>query len=248
MSMTRVRAVLRVREMLRDMDPSDALASDYTYAEVIERNANAIAGRVTLPLIAVASTSLVAETYEYTLTDVQVQRIEQVILNSNGKELVFVPWDEFNAHYRQDTATPVASGTPVEYTWSERASTGLGVNDTIIRVGPTPSAADAIDVYRANMPAAAATPNPSYLASADGFVIPFADDLMAALLAACAGEIASTSSADALAKRGLAPGAARAWLAQVEPAIRSYNLRMWRSQRAGHPIRSVRERTRMVRV
>lgn len=242
MSVTRSRAVWRVREMLRDMDYSDSLASDYVYIDVVERNARSIAGRVFLPLLSVQSTSLTAGTYEYTLTDTQVQSITQVILNSNGQELVFVPWEQFNAHWKQDSATPVSSGTPTEYTWREIASTGLGINDAVIRVGATPSADDTIDIYRANAVPSATTPAPSQqFTMTDSTAIPFADDLMAGLYAACAGEIAATSAPEALAKRGLSPNCAGVWLAQVTPAIVTYNRRMRHAaelpyiSRAGRP-------------
>lgn len=232
--------------MLRDMNTSDPIASDYTYDEAIDRHAFLLSSRAYMVPTAVQTVSLVASTYEYTMTGVQAQSISSAILNSTGRELVFVPWDEFNAYWRQDSAEPQSSGTPVEYSFREKATDPE--NDLLIRFGPTPSATDAVDIFIAQLLEQGATPAPAFLGTAGSTVIPFPDDLIRGLQLLVAAEIAGVASEDRLAKRGLSANAARVFASQAEPAIKSYNVRARRMSQQDHRLRSARERRREVRV
>jgi hypothetical protein len=201
--------------MLGDVNPDSRAISQFRYNQSIARNVQLIAMRANLPRSAVQSVSIsVAGGYEYSGITDAMQSVDQVLLNSTGDELVYVPWEQFNAYYRQDTAMPRASGTPVEYTIRENLSSGL-----VIRVGPTPNASDTLKVHGPILPAAL---------SSDSTVIAFSDELIRGLESAVAAEIVSTLSEDKLKSLGVPRSAASLWVAQLDMAIRSYNQRQLR--------------------
>ena len=225
MSVTRAVVRRRVQEMLHDMNPSDPLvSSDDTYNEALERHPFNISGRVFLPPSTVVSTTLVAGTYEYTLSDVRLQGLVQVFLNSDGTEMIPLPWEEFNAMFRQDTAMPAASGIPRYYAAREVSS--ASINDTVIRFGPTPNAAGTAKVYYAPLQTMATSPAPAYVGMTDSSSIVFPEDLLMALVCACAADIAGSVTPDKLASHNLNPNAASQWGGQVSQLILGYNRRV----------------------
>ena len=247
MSHTRLLVRRRLQEVLHDMNPSDPLvSSEDTYNEVIERKAYDIAGRVHLTPSTVISQSITAGTFAYTLTDVRIQTLSQVILNSNGRELLFMPWEEFNAEYHQDaTGVTAASGVPVHYTFREVP--GSPTHDSTIRFGPTPSVNDTAKLHYTDLMAKSATPFPPYTGLSDTAVIPFPDDLIMAVIYACAGEIASTVSPEKLQSHNLNPNAGSQFARQELGVIRSYNQRMRQQAQRDRVIRSVRTHAQLVR-
>ena len=214
MATTRAGVRNRVREMLGDQDPANRVVSQFRYDGSISRNMFLIASKATMPRAAVSSVSISAGAYESTAITDTARSVKLVVDNATGKELAYVPWDDFNSYYGQDTANPRASGTAVEYTVRENTTAGL-----VIRVGPTPSANATFDVHYAAMPSALST---------DSTSIPFSEELTRALDSFVAAEIASTLSEDKLAKLGVPRSSAKLWLEQGTAAIRDYNLRMGR--------------------
>ena len=210
------RATVRaaVQELLGDTNPDQRQVTTFRYNQSIHRHAQAIAARVYMPRIAVQSISLVAGTFEYTSLTATPNTVDQVILNSTGAELAPVPWEQFNAYYRQDSAEPRDSGEPREYTIRESVTNGL-----VIRVGPTPSEADTLKIFETTIPAALAS---------DATSIPFSDELVRGLESAVAAEIISTASDDRLKALGVARSAAATFAAQSEAMVRAYNLRQGR--------------------
>ena len=203
-----------VQELLGDTNPDQRQVTTFRYNQSIHRHVSAIASRVYLPRIAVQSVSLVAGTFEYTSLTATPNTVDQVILNSTGAELAPVPWEQFNAYYRQDSAEPRDSGEPREYTIRESVTNGL-----VIRVGPTPSEADTLKIFETTIPAQVASDTTS---------IPFADELRRALESFVAAEIISTLSEDRLRALGVAKSAATLYLKQGEDGIRAYNIRQGR--------------------
>jgi hypothetical protein len=201
--------------MLGDQNPDERVVSTFRYNQAIGRNMHLIAARVQMPRSAVQSVSIsVALGFEYsTLTDTP-QSVDQIFLNSTGDELVPVPWEQFNAYYRQDTADPRDSGTPREYTTRENVTSGL-----VIRVGPTPNASDTLKVHLSILPITLASDTTS---------IPFSDELRRGLESAVAAEIVTSLSDASLKKLGVPRPAAGLWNAQLETVIRDYNLRQQR--------------------
>ena len=215
MSATRATVRGRIQEILGDVNPSERVVNQFRLDETIGRNMHLIAGRAMMPRDSVTSVALVASTYDYSLSaSLTYQMVEQVLLDSTGREIAFVPFAQFNAYYRQDTAQPIGTGTPQEYTLYETTT-----NILKIRFGPTPSASDTAKVHAAAVPA---------LLTADSSVIPFAHTLIRGLESACAAEIVLALSDEALGRLGLSRGVARKWSADAEGAIHDYNVRQRR--------------------
>lgn len=213
--MAATRAVVRgrVQEILGDVDPSNRVVGQFRYDEVIGRNMHLLAGRVQMPQDAVASITLAAGTYDYAVhASLQYLTVAQVFLDSDGQELEFVPRDEFNAYYRQDTSQPRSSGTPREYTVYEAATTSL----LRMRFGPTPDATDAAKVHASSLPA---------LLSTDSSSIPFSNELLRGLESMCATEIALSLSPEQAARLGLDKSVVRKWSDDADEAIRTFNVR-----------------------
>jgi hypothetical protein len=187
------------------------MVGDFRYEEIIQRGIHSIATRTMMPRDAVASVTLVAGTYDYAVSaSLTIQSVSQAFLNSTGDELVFVPFDEFNAYYKQDTALPRASGTPAEFTLWENTS-GL----TRVRFGPTPSAAGTVKIHYSSI----TSPTTD-----SGFIL-FADDLITALVSWCAADIVVALDRAILTARGLDKSSAGPWIAEANQIIRGYNVR-----------------------
>lgn len=201
----------RIKELLGDSNPSEPIFGEFRYNDIINRNVYLIAGRATMPRTSVTSVSLVASTYEYTVASTVAQSVGQVFLNSNGDELNPVPWEQFNAYYKQDTAVPRASGTPREYTMREDTS-----NTLRFRFGPTPNATDTAKVHLSILPATLAS---------DTTAIPFANDLVRALELTCAAEVVLVMDKARRQAAGLSPDVASKWLAASDAMVRDYNIR-----------------------
>lgn len=213
MATTRLAVRNRVYEMLGDPNPAERVVSEFRYNTSIERNMYLVAAKANMPRSAVSSTSLVADTYEYTISNT-AQHVGFALLNSTGTELAPVPWEQFNAYYRQDSSSPRVSGTPKEYTVREDVS-----NDLIIRVGPTPDASDTLKVNLSVLPA---------LLTTDAISIPFSEELTRALDLFVAGDVVASVSDELLAKLGVSRSAAGLWMDQGEKAVRDYNRRQSR--------------------
>lgn len=215
MATTRLTVTTFVQEMLGDTNPAARVISGFRVNECVSHNTHLMAGRCRMARNSVASLSLVASTYDYAVSATLThQNIAQVFLNSTGRELMFVPFEEFNAYYQQDTAQPLGSGTPEEYTLYEAITATVHVSR--IRFGPTPSAADTAKIHASNMPA---------LLETDATTVPFSDQLVRGLVAACAAELVLAMSPENLAALKLDKAVASQWLADAERAIHDHNVR-----------------------
>ena len=232
MATTRLDVRDHIQEILGNVNPSEPVIGQFRYNEVINRNMHAIAARCDMPRSSVASVALVASTFEYTVASTTAQSVGLVILNSIGRELGFVPWEQFNAYYRQDSAQPLGSGTPEEYTLREDTSNLLR-----FRFGPTPSAIDTVKVHLSILPATLAT---------DTSAIPFAIDLVRALELSCACEIVLAMDKTKLGAIGLAKDVAAKWDSEAARIIHDYNVRMGRlGSRQNHILRYGGRRVRV---
>ena len=213
MSATRSVVRGRIQELIGDVNPAERVVGQFRYDEVIGRNMHLLGARCAMGRDSVVSVTLVAGTYDYAVhATLQYRDVSQVFLNDDGAELGFVPREQFDAYYLQDTADPVSSGTPREYTVYENTS-----SLTRIRVGPTPDAAGTLKVHASSIPA---------LLTSDGATIPFSLELLRALESQCAAEIVLMLGQDALAKLGLDRAVAQKWTAEVDRTVRAYNQRV----------------------
>jgi hypothetical protein len=172
-----------------------------------------------LPSEAITSVSLVSGTYQYTLSSESAKSVSLVLLNSTGGELAPVPWEEFNAYYKQDTASPRANGTPREYTTRESSA-----NTTLIRFGPTPNATDSAKVH-VSLLAATASGVPT-AGDVEDIFLP--NDLIRGLEARCCAEVALMLAPENRAALGISADVATKWLDEAKQVIHDYNVRQGR--------------------
>ena len=227
----------RILDRLNDVNPQEQAVGPFRLRAIINAQTNLLASRTIRPRETVQSIALVANTYDYTLASSGlVANVAQVFLNTDGIELSYRPFEEFNSIYRQATANPASSGEPREYTVWETAG-----QVATLRVGPTPdSAADGpLKVYHSIMPVMLSNASYSNL-TWDATVIPFGNELIAGLEAACCAEAASIMPEAAAARLGIDKAVAiPAWRAMTEQAIREHNNRQWRlGRRRDHVART----------
>ena len=212
----------RIRDLIGDTDSEQSVVSPFRLDLIINKQVHRIASRTIRPRETVQSITLVASTYDYALASSGlVEHVAQVFLDADGTELYPVPFELFNSRYRQATSEPLPSGTPREYTLWETAAQVM-----TLRIGPTPnSAADGpLKVYHSILPAMLSTS--TYAGALTTQAIPFSDELIAGLEAACAAEVVSGMNAQNVEPLGLDKGiVVPRWEAEAEGAIRQYNLR-----------------------
>jgi hypothetical protein len=218
---TRATVRTRIRESVGDMDPMNPVVSMFRYNAVIERNKQLISAQCQLPSEAISTVSLVSGTYQYTLSSESAKGVTLVLLNSTGDELFLVPWEQFNAYYRQDTADPRANGTPREYTIRESST-----NTTLMRFGPTPNATDSAKVHVSLLAATESVSLPS--TTADTATIYLPNDLIHGLVSRCCAEVALMLSPEKRAALGLSADVAAKWLDEAKQVIHDYNVRQGR--------------------
>jgi len=217
-------AVLKARilDILGDVDPENRAVHPFRFDTIINRQVHRLASRTMRPQETVQSITLVVGTYDYALASSGlVDHVSQVFLDADGSELLYVPFDLFNSRYRQATSEPAASGPPCEYTLWETAA-----NVMTLRVGPTPdNAADGpIKVYYSILPAMLSNSVYSVLTGIE--VIPFGNELIVGLEAACCADAVAGMNEESVKRLGIDKGIAiQQWAAEVESAIRAHNLR-----------------------
>jgi hypothetical protein len=208
-------------ESVGDMDSANPVVSMFRYNVIIERNKQLISAQCQLPSEAITSVSLVSGTYEYTLSSQTARDVTLVLLNSTGDELAFVPWEEFNAYYRQDSADPRASGTPREYTIRESST-----NTTLVRFGPTPNATDSAKVHVSLLAVTEGVSLPS--TTHDTTVIYLPNDLIHGLISRCCAEVVLMLTPEKRALLGLSADVAAKWLDEAKQVIKDFNVRQGR--------------------
>ena len=212
MSATLATTRFNVQQLLGDNNPDRRSVGSVRLNEIIKANAHTIYGRIIKPRESITTQATVAGTYDYSLSG-ETSPVAQVFLNSTGAEMAFVPFEIFNARYRQETDDPMASGTPGEYTLWE------GTNNALrIRIGPTPGAVDSLKIHRSLMPSFSSPPD-------DADNLNFASDLLRAIEFAAAADCASLLGEDELAILKLSPAAGAMWRAKSSQAVRDYNVR-----------------------
>ena len=205
MSATLAQTRANVYEMLGDLNSDLRSIGVFRLNQAIEKHSQLVAGRTIRPRETISSVALVANTYDYSLS-AEIMGVHQVFLNSNGFELGYLPFTDFNAFYRQETASPVG-GTPMQYTVWE------GTNGALrIRVGPTPAAADTLKVHNGIVPVAL---------SADSTSIFCTRELLRAIECFAAAECVMLLSEDELAKLKTTRGYAAVLMDQAEQGIKS---------------------------
>ena len=197
--------------MIGDVNPSETVLNDFRINDVIGRNVHLLATWCDLPRSTVSSITLANGTYEYTIASTTAKAVGLVLLNSTGDELGFVPWEQFNAYYKQDTAEARDAGTPQEYTLRESVT-----NVVTFRFGPTPNASDSAKVHLSVLPAEL---------TSDATSIPFADDLRRGLELMCAAEIVAALDDDQLKRLGVSKAIVPVWTAALNRVVRDYHRR-----------------------
>jgi len=222
MSQTAAETALNVRRMIDDLDKDDYAISSLRMANIISGAVQALAARTHQPINASPPTTIVLSNgvFDYTISLANIA-IRQILLASNGRDLVRIPLEELNARYRQDTSVPAASTSfPTHYALYE-TNTQL----TRIRVGPTPDAsAGTLLVYRDVLPAST---------SGDTSSIPFGNLMCQAVEASAAAECVLSMVPEERAKRMISQDVVQLWLKGVDDAVKAENVRqrmMGRSQ------------------
>lgn len=154
MSLSLVDVRDRVRLLTGDVDPGRPAVGTLRMNAMIEGRLIEFSGRTFRHDEAVQTVTLVASTYDYTLTG-ETFGVQEVLRNSDGYALRRQTMEYMNEHYRQDTSSPVASANlPVDYAIFELAgTTASAVQRTRIRVGPTPNASGSLKVWSNVIPA-----------------------------------------------------------------------------------------------
>lgn len=231
----------RVRDLIGDVDSEQPVINPFRLDVIINKQIHRLSAKTIRPQETVQSITLVVGTYDYALASSGlVAEVAQVFLDADGAELIGpVPFDVFNSRYRQATSEPAASGRPCEYTVWETAA-----NVATLRVGPTPDAASdgPLKVYHSIMPTALANTtfpaNASILAS--NTTLPFGNELIAGLEAACAAEASRVMTAADRERAGIDKATIAGWVADAEEGVRAHNLRQRRLGRQQDHIFRVR--------
>jgi hypothetical protein len=210
-SATRIVTERNIRLLIDDNNPQQFSISSVRMAQLIQGQMQLIGQRVFLPMESVFSVTLVASTYDYTLTGV-VGDIRQIIDNATGLELDQQTLDYMVQIYRQDSATSTSTGTPRDYALLETSA-----QLSRIRVGPTPSASGTLKVYYGIIPTSL---------TADSSTIPFSAPLLRGLERAVAAECVAIMSDVDRQTRMISKDSVALWQQMSEEAIRQENGRM----------------------
>ena len=210
MSATRTATEMNIRLLIDDLDPDSYAISSVRMHQYLQGQMHVMGTRLILPMEAVTSVSVVAGTYDYTITGT-VGDVRKVLDNATGRELVPMTFDDICSAYLQDTDESV-SGDPAAYALYETSAQA-----SKMRVGPTPSASGTLKVYYGIIPAALTT---------DASTIPFSAPLLRALERLTAAECVAVMGAQDRQKRMVSPDVVRLWREMAEQAITNENYRM----------------------
>lgn len=211
MSATRSVTEANIRLLIDDSNPDDYAISSVRLHQVVQGEMQLIGSRMALPMEAVTSVSLVAGTYDYTLTGI-VADVRQVMLDSNGRALDPLTLEEMNRNYYQDTTPGTGRGTPRYYALYETSA-----QLSRMRVAPTPNASDTLKLYHGLIPAAL---------SADSSTIPFSAPLLRVLERSAAAECVAMMSPEDRAKRMIGIESLTLWREMAEQGFRDENWRL----------------------
>jgi hypothetical protein len=215
MAATRAVVRARIQELLGDVNPAERVVNLYRLNEIINRNIELIAPRVACPMRVAVSVTTEAGTPDYTASaSFEAQTVEQVFMNASGEELKLITFAEMCSNYRQDTATPVASGTPLYYTVYEKSD-----NVATLRIGPTPNAILVMKVHATSL-----TVLPTEDGSPGGDIY-FNAVLMRGLEAACAADVVEMLDDASLGALKISRGWAASLRRQAQEAIAAHNFR-----------------------
>jgi hypothetical protein len=203
-----------IRLLIDDLDRDTYAINPHRLSLIIRRKVQLLTARTFQPLVTPTTIALVAGTFDYTVTGTP-NSIRQLILNSDGTPLERLPLPELNAIYKQDTLGAAGRGTPRHFAMYE-----LNTQVNKIRVGPTPSAADTLDIYYDIYPASNVG-NPD-TASSD---VPFGDIMLAALEKSVAAECVLAMDDADRKRRKLSREYAGALAAEAEALIAAENWR-----------------------
>lgn len=209
MSATRAITELRIRRLLDDLDPDAYAISSVRMHDLLDIEMQLLASRAVLSMEATVTITLVAGTYDYTISGI-LSNLRQAVLNSNGFPLTPLPLEELNATYFQGTAQAVGRSTPRYYALFETSAQA-----SKMRVAPTPVAADTINLFYSVVPTALS----------DTTNIPFSAPLVRVLELSCATSALSMMSPEDRQQRMLGPEAAGRWAQMAEQGLRDENWR-----------------------
>lgn len=207
----------RIRLLIDDMDNNAFAIDSERLTTLMENRMQFTAADVGMgPAWVSGAVTLTASSFEYTLpTSIQYQRVMAVQLNSQEWLMERVTPLELKA--LQDGAGS-EDAHPTHYSLFEDASQQIHV-----WLFPTPSAADTLNILRAQVPAALTT---------DAINIPFSDPLLRAFEKACALEALLLMDEEERARRKAVLDGASKWEREINRAHRLERVRMGNLKRS----------------
>lgn len=213
-----------IRAWIDDLDRDAFAISTDRMDEVVKAGIQQIAARAFLQLETVPTTvTLSPGVYDYTMTR-RSKSIHLILVESTGATLSPTSFDDLNQRYKQDTDMANESGTPCCFALFETASTSAppvhGLAPVVkIRVAPTPTEADELNVYWT------AHPDPDTGTYSSSTIVPLSPTLTAALEMACAAQCALLMDPADRARRKISPEVSAMWMSQANSMLREENMR-----------------------
>lgn len=207
-----------VRWLLQDHDPSNYAVSTPELNRLIEHRMQTAAVEIGQgPAWVTAALTLVPDQSDYTLpTGVTYQQVMLLRLGSQGWSMMRISMDIMTVK-RRGPAIP--RGLPTDYTLWEDTSQVVNV-----RLFPTPSQADTIDIFRSLVPATLTD---------DSTAIPFSDGGLRLLELGVALRAAKRMTPEQRAQRLLSDDVIKQWEQDIETEKRTERSRINRLKRTG---------------
>lgn len=217
MSQTAAVTALAIRRLIDDLDKSDYAISSVRLANIVQSKVQMLATRLIQPMVASPPTtiSVLVGVTDYTVL-LTVAGIRLVTLKTLGYPLEPTSFEIITDMFRLDSDHPW-EGTPPTHYAPYKTNTQLDR----IRIGPKPTAALTLNVYKDTFPLDGA---------GDGSAVPFSTLMLRALEKACALECVATMSAKDREKRMISTDVLKLWAAEVDQAIKDEN---WQQRMAG---------------
>lgn len=224
----------RIRRLIHDVDPNRPAIGTLSMNAMIEGKSIEYAGRSFRHDESVQTVTLVAGTYDYTLTG-EIFGVQEVLRNSDGYSLTRRTMEYMNEHYRQDTSNPVSRATPTDYGIFElQGTTDASAQRVRIRVGPTPptGTTETLKVYSQIIPSLQVSydyygDDNTSVGSADNiFGVKSDNFIVEAVVHAVAADCVLLLNEEERKRLGISTQIVPVWQKSAENALKAHNWRM----------------------
>jgi len=212
LSQTRATVRGRIKELLGDVRPAEPIFTQFRYDECINRNIQMFMGRA-IAQDTTLTVSLVAGSYDYTVTAIigEVKSAWQAFLSGTGAELTYLPLEELNNLYHQESSAAAASGDPAYFSLYESTTQVWKV-----RVAPTPASSGSLILYQSVT---------LDLPTSEGSSIAMDEQLIRALECAVAADLIETADQATLQAGRISRAAVPTFRLQAEQGLKDHNQR-----------------------